>query len=133
VERLKEVRARIDHEALAADRAEAVDRALFDPSPEAILARKYEAAAERALYKALKELRQVEAEAAEVRESDITVETDETCEPLASNLEESEEQATEDDSEPSPDPEMALPTVFPTVNRAMEGPNMVERARIGLG
>ncbi len=35
--RLKEVRAGIDVEAIAMDRAEAADRALFDPSPEAIL------------------------------------------------------------------------------------------------
>ncbi len=65
VSRLDEVRARIDHEAIAADRAEAVDRALFDAAPEATLARKYEAATERAMYKALKEFRQVEAEFAE--------------------------------------------------------------------
>ncbi len=38
---------------LARDRAEAADRALFDPSQEAILARRYEAANERAMYKAL--------------------------------------------------------------------------------
>lgn len=39
-------------------RAEAADRALFDPSKEATLARKYEAAAERGFFRALKELRQ---------------------------------------------------------------------------
>jgi hypothetical protein len=41
-------------------RAEAGRRATFDPSPEACLARKYEAAAERGFFRALKELRQVE-------------------------------------------------------------------------
>ncbi len=41
-------------------RSEAVRRAMFDPSKEATLARKYEAAAERGFYRALKELRQVE-------------------------------------------------------------------------
>ncbi len=40
-------------------RAEAADRALFDPSKEATLARKYEAAADRGLFRALKELRQL--------------------------------------------------------------------------
>jgi hypothetical protein len=44
-------------------RAEAGRRAMFDPSREATLARKYEAAAERGLFKALKEFRQVEKEA----------------------------------------------------------------------
>ena len=42
-------------------RAEAVRIAMFDPSPEATLARKYEAAAERGFHKALKDLRQHEA------------------------------------------------------------------------
>ncbi|WP_435016127.1 hypothetical protein TA3x_003687 [Tundrisphaera sp. TA3] len=42
---------------IAADRADAGRRALFDPSPQATLARKYEAAAERGLYRALKELK----------------------------------------------------------------------------
>jgi hypothetical protein len=44
-------------------RAQAGDRALFDPSPEACLARKYEAAAERGFFRAIKEFRQEEAEA----------------------------------------------------------------------
>lgn len=39
-------------------RGEAARRAMFDPSKEATLARKYEAAAERGFFKALKELRQ---------------------------------------------------------------------------
>jgi hypothetical protein len=48
-----------------ADRLRALeaDRAKFDPSKEACLARKYEAAAERGFFRALKELRQVEREA----------------------------------------------------------------------
>ncbi len=56
----------LDYEALAADRAGAADRALFDPSKEATLARQYEAAAERGMHRALKELRAVEVEAAEL-------------------------------------------------------------------
>ena len=40
-------------------KSEAARRAMFDPSKEATLARKYEAAAERGFYKALKELRQM--------------------------------------------------------------------------
>jgi hypothetical protein len=52
---------------VAIDRAEAADRAMFDTSKEAILARKYEAACERAMYKALKELRELRAEAAQAQ------------------------------------------------------------------
>jgi hypothetical protein len=44
-------------------KAEACRRAMFDPSPEATLARKYETAAERGFFRALKELRQMERQA----------------------------------------------------------------------
>jgi len=54
----------LDLASIAAERAGAADRALFDPSKEATLARKYEAAAERGMFRAIKELRQVEQEAA---------------------------------------------------------------------
>ena len=50
-------------EAEAIDRAEAPERALFDTSKPGTLARKYEAAAERTLFRALREFRQVEEEA----------------------------------------------------------------------
>ena len=52
-------------------RKEAGRRALFDPSKEASLARKYEAAAERGFFRCLKELRQREKEAKAVEESQI--------------------------------------------------------------
>jgi hypothetical protein len=55
-----------DMSIVAIDRAEAADRAMFDDSKEGILARKYEAACERAMYKALRELRAMQAESAEV-------------------------------------------------------------------
>ena len=131
VGRLKEARAALDPGAIARDRAEAVDRALFDPSPEMILARKYEAATERALYKALKELRQVEAEAAERRESTITVETDETCDPMALNLETAEDETSEDEPGPIPAPPRVPPTIFPLLERAKEGPIPVGTVPIG--
>ncbi len=51
-------------------RDDANDRAMFGPSPEATLARKYEAAAERSFFRALKELRVVEKQA-KVAEADI--------------------------------------------------------------
>ena len=50
-------------ESEAIDRAEAPERALFDSSKQGHLARKYEAAAERTLFRALREFRQVEKEA----------------------------------------------------------------------
>jgi len=58
VARLLDHRETLDLDAIAADRARAADRALFDPSHEATLARRYEAAAERGLFRALRELRQ---------------------------------------------------------------------------
>ncbi len=57
---LRAHRETLDLDAIAADRADAPRISLFDPSPEAALARKYEAAAERGLYRALRELKQVE-------------------------------------------------------------------------
>ena len=53
----------LDLEAIEDDRAGAADRALFDPSKEATLARRYEAAADRGVYRALRELERVEAQA----------------------------------------------------------------------
>jgi hypothetical protein len=55
----------LDFEGIELDRAGAADVALFDPSREATLARRYESEARREFFKALKELRRVEAEAAE--------------------------------------------------------------------
>jgi hypothetical protein len=77
----------IDFKTIEIDRAEAPDRALFDPSKEASLARRYEAEATRGFYKALNQLRQVEAEAAERRELDQISISEETYDPLASSRE----------------------------------------------
>ncbi len=62
LDRLRNHRATIDLDAIEADRAEAGDRALFDPGKDATLARKYEAAASRGLFRCLRELREVEAQ-----------------------------------------------------------------------
>jgi hypothetical protein len=65
--RVADLQARLaafDHAAVDRDRAEAAQRALFDPSPEAVLARKYEAANQRNFFRTLKEYREVEAAAA---------------------------------------------------------------------
>ncbi len=56
-------RAEAEAQANGDDPSEAARRAMFDPSKEACLARKYEAAAERGFFRALKELRQVERQA----------------------------------------------------------------------
>ncbi len=65
VARLRDHRQTLDLGAIELDRAEAPALALFDPSAEATLARKYEAAAERGFFRALRELRQAEPEPAE--------------------------------------------------------------------
>jgi len=58
--KLRALRENFDHEGLELDRAEAVQRAIFDASPAAVLARKYESASERGLYRAIKELRELQ-------------------------------------------------------------------------
>ena len=138
VARLKDVRAGIDHEALAADRAEAVDRALFDPSKEAILARKYEAATERAMYKALKEYRQVEAEGAERPSSDVSDCEIEDCETVGSNSREPEPgpATVEPDADPAPrrvDFAPSVPSVidFSIGKRPEVGPQPVRHIGVG--
>ncbi len=55
--------AQAEAEANREDPIEAGHRAMFDPSKEATLARKYEAAAERGFFKAIKEFRQLQREA----------------------------------------------------------------------
>ncbi len=67
--KLKALRETLDHKGLALDRAEAPYRAMFDPSKEAILARKYDAANERSYFRTLKEFRTLNAEATEVIDS----------------------------------------------------------------
>jgi len=63
VDRLLAHRGTLDADSIAFDRAGAAKRATFDPGPDAVLARRYEASTERALYRALRELREVNTEA----------------------------------------------------------------------
>jgi hypothetical protein len=86
VAELRALRETFDFEAIAVDRAESGIRAMFDPSPEATLARKYEASAERGMYRALKELREVQNEAAEQPAPVVTTAEEVICEPLGSFL-----------------------------------------------
>ncbi len=118
LEMLLEHRETLDLAMIEADRATASDRALFDASKEATLARRYEAAAERGVYKALAELRRVEAEAATV-----AIPEEEAEEPLGSFGPE----------DPAPSlpvaptaPEPRIPHA-PAVQRWNEGPQTVGR------
>ena len=63
IHRLETLKATLDLGAIALDRSEAAQRATFDPGKDAVLARRAEAAAERSMYRALSELRQINAEA----------------------------------------------------------------------
>ncbi len=67
IEKLKALRETLDHKGLALDRSEAKYRAMFDPSKEAVLARKYDAANERSYFRTLKEFRILNGEAPEVK------------------------------------------------------------------
>ena len=122
---LGEARASLDPLAIEQDRAQAVDRALFDPSPEMILARKYEAATERGIYRALKELREVEAAAKEQDDMDATPCEEETCEESASfgSETEAEESGPEPEAEAPPRPVMPTPVSphFPLVGGSEDG------------
>lgn len=77
-------RATLDLETVALDRADAADLALFDPSREGALARRYESEARRGFFKALQEFRKAEAEA-EVETPAVDAEAVEVAGPLASS------------------------------------------------
>ena len=80
VEALRTCFENLDHEAFELDRIEAPGRALFDPGKEATLARRYEAAAERGMFRSLRDLRRLQKEQAEEVQSPPTYQG----EPLAS-------------------------------------------------
>jgi hypothetical protein len=91
VARLGQVKASLNLQAIERDRLEAPSRALFDPSPEMNLARKYEAATERALYKSLNQFYEVELAALD-------------AEPVSVNSLDEETKATVGSFFPKPDP-----------------------------
>ncbi len=72
VAELTRLRESLDLDAIDRDRAGAADRALFDTSPGAVLARKYEAAAERSFHRALSDLEKVEKAAQEPQAGEST-------------------------------------------------------------
>jgi hypothetical protein len=104
IARLEEVRAALDHEAIARDRAGAEARAIFDPSKEATLARKYEAAAERGFFKALKEIERINAQVESAEEVAANIESVEDCGDLASFLPDEEGEVPRTPREPWPTP-----------------------------
>ena len=114
-------------------RAEAGRRALFDPSREATLARKYEAAAERGFFRALKELRQLEKQA-KVDES--AVEEESYRQALAS-FSRIDEEATHREARhpetapptPSIPSRMVAPTSPPSSGGRVDVPFTIGRAR----
>jgi hypothetical protein len=73
VAQLQEELEGLDTTALDRERAAAADLALFDPSPEAERARRYEAASQRGFLRDLKEFRRVEAEAADRRVAGVNL------------------------------------------------------------
>ncbi len=107
IAKLKALREGLDLEGLELDRSEAAARAMFDASPEAVLARKYEASNERGLYRALREFRQIQAQIPQVEETpqlaDDPVEELGSClpEPPGENIEDSDVDPIETDEDPA--------------------------------
>ena len=56
--KFQEIKTKINPEIVEQDRLEAAERVMFDPGADAVLARKYEAAATRAFFRALKDFRE---------------------------------------------------------------------------
>ncbi len=110
VVRLEGVREGLDHQAIARDRAGAMARALFSTSDEAILARKYEAAAERGFYRALKEIEHINGRTDEAEEVAATPSDEEKSGELASPLPEAEPEPA-DEPRPPREPRPTAPIV----------------------
>ncbi len=70
---LRDHLATLDRAGIARDRDDAVEFVLFDPAPAATLARKYEAAAERAMYKALDRIEAIREQAADPAPAPVPV------------------------------------------------------------
>ena len=112
VARLHGVREGLDHQAIARDRAGAMARALFSTTDEAILARKYEAAAERSFYRALKQIEQINGQADKAEEVAVTASNQEECVELTSPFPECEP-VREERPKPPREPQPTAPTPVP--------------------
>ena len=103
IARLKEVLAGIDRAKLAEIESGAMARALFDASKEAILARKYEAAAERSFFRTLKQIEHLESTApadGDPTERDASREPTVVSEKLALNFTEADGAPTMAEADP---------------------------------
>ena len=103
---LEDHRETLDFEAIELDRAQAGTRALFDDSKQATRARRYESEASRGFFKALKELREVEAQAAEEKAASAKPDPKTSCDPLASSW----DRPAASPREPRPTPRAGHPT-----------------------
>jgi hypothetical protein len=121
--RLATVRASLDPHSIDQDRLEAADRCLFDLQPAMNLVRKYEAATERAMYKALKEFQSLEAtlKATDLGEQ-IQTGDDRDCRELASSDPQQELAETLAHTAPrTPPPSALIPeTIHFTRTRSLE-------------
>jgi hypothetical protein len=121
IEALKALRESLDLESLELDRSEAPQRAIFDASKEATLARKYEAAAERGLFRTLREFREVQAETPAAR---LEPGEPEIAEELGSSLPEPPEEKIEEEDVDETAPEAPPEAVTP----ALEAPEIDPKA-----
>ncbi len=130
IAKLKTLRENFDHKGLDLDRAEAKYRAMFDPSKEAVLARKYDAANERSYFRTLKEFRELNAEDPEI--DDLPEVTSEPLEELGSFLPEASEAEvakSDVDSTAVESPEPA-PEEVPTDRKRRPDPAELLRERL---
>jgi hypothetical protein len=97
----------VDDDEAALLRDEAVRIAMHDASPEAVLIRKYEVAAERGFYKAINKLRQLEREAEALLKAE---DTDRVNAMMASFLKNQEAARRMDEEMDARYPELAMPT-----------------------
>ena len=111
----------LDFRTIELDRAGAPDRALFDASGDATLARRYESEASRGFYKALKGFQAAEAEAAERAEVAATPESPKASDPLGSSW----DRACPVPRDPQPMPDRPRPTSDGPVEGREQGVRMV--------
>ncbi len=121
IARLREVKLALNPDLIAQDRLEAPSRALFDPSPAMNLARKYEAATERAMYKALDQFHEVELAALEAEPFTPNSLGKEPYDTVASFF-----PAPEPEPEPAPEPPHSAPQ---SVYLREAGPKVVIQPR----
>ena len=110
----------LDREGIELDRAGAADIALFDPSKEAGLARRYESEARREFFRAMKEFRRAEDEAAERAASEPPTEVPPTVQPDAPLASSCDRPSPESDG-PEPSPLARSPEPVRPVERPVPG------------